>query len=161
MRGALAALALATRPMTTNSHGTLTQPMSRALRFADGGAASAHAEALAGNCNAGACEWYQQKTTCPGAATNCDPAFRTMGVHCGSASPSDYPCTPGHAVPWCAPGTAPVVSPCGVFAGAGPLLQGGRDMLDLTGSPSETWEAGSVQRVGWSMASTRAICRCL
>lgn len=153
MRGTLVAFAaLVTRPMTA-SHGTLTHPMSRALRFADGGADSAQSEALAGNCNAGACEWYQQKTVCPGAATNCDPAFRTMGVHCGSASPSDYPCTPGHAVPWCAPGTAPVSSPCGVFAGAGPLLQGGRDMLDLQGPPSETWQAGSVQRVGWSMVA--------
>lgn len=131
------------------SHGTLTKPISRALRFASNG--STAGEPLSGNCARGACEWYQQATVCPGATTNCDPMYRTMGVHCGSVAPVDYPCTPGHQVPWCAPGTAPVTSPCGVFAGAGPLLPDGRDMLDLDGPASETWEAGKSYSVAWSM----------
>ena len=147
---AAALLPLALLPMGGDAHGTLTQPMSRALRFASN-TTRAHAEALAGNCERGACEWYQQDTVIPGDTTNCEPAHRTMGVACGSTSPVDYPCTPGRAVPWCAPGTAPVKSPCGVFAGGGPLLPDGRDMLDLDGAPTETWRAGSTQSVGWSM----------
>ena len=149
-RAALAIAAAALLPLGGDAHGTLTQPMSRALRFASN-TTRAHAEALAGNCERGACEWYQQDTVIPGETTNCEPAHRTMGVACGSTSPVDYPCTPGRAVPWCAPGTAPVKSPCGVFAGGGPLLPDGRDMLDLTGAPTETWRAGSTQSVGWSM----------
>ena len=125
-------------------------PSRSALRFASN-ITHAHAEALSGNCERGACEWYQQDTTIPGETTNCDPRFRTMGVACGSQSPVDYPCTPGAAAPWCAPGSARVASPCGRFAGDGPLLPGGRDMLDLDGPPTETWAPGSTQRVGWSM----------
>jgi hypothetical protein len=145
-----ALLAVSLLPSGTRAHGTLTLPMSRALQFASN-RTRAQAEALAGNCERGACEWYQQDTVIPGVTTNCDPRYRTMGVACGSKRPIDYPCTPGNAVPWCAPGSAPVTSPCGVFAGGGPLLPGGRDMLDLYGPPTETWAAGSTQRVGWSM----------
>ena len=44
--------------VTVSGHGTLTLPMSRALRFASN-ITHAHAEALSGNCERGACEWYQ------------------------------------------------------------------------------------------------------
>ena len=89
-------------------HGTLTVPVSRALRVSAGNASLPNGVALSGTCRVGACEWYTQKTVIPGPTTNCDAHYRTMGVACGHTSPSDFPCTPGHAVPWCAPGTAPV-----------------------------------------------------
>ena len=95
----------------------------------------------------------------PGKTTNCEPNFRTMGVSCAAApkpgGPVDYPCLPaGQAVPWCAPGSAPVRSPCGVFAGGGPLLPHGRDMLDLppTARP-ERWMAGEPADVAWSITA--------
>jgi hypothetical protein len=155
MRSRLAAAALASVSLLllqrrADAHGTLTVPMSRALQYASN-STRAQAEALSGNCERGACEWYQQDTVIPGETTNCDLMYRTMGVACGSKSPIDYPCTPGSAVPWCAPGSAPVTSPCGVFAGGGPLLPDGRDMRDLDRSPTEVWAPGSTQRVGWSM----------
>lgn len=134
-------------------HGTMTEPMSRALRAAHGNVSRSSALNLSGSCTGGACEWYTQRTVIPGPTTNCDARFRTMGVACGSASPPDFPCTPGHAVPWCAPGTAPVRSPCGVFAGGGPLLPHGRDMLDLDSTPGATWVVGSHARVAWSMVA--------
>ena len=68
---------------------------------------------FAGECPGGtACQWYTQRTTIPGDVTNCDESLRTMGVNCGDTNPTDFPCTAGQSVPWCAPGTAPVQSAC-------------------------------------------------
>lgn len=67
---------------------------------------------------------YTQTTVIPGETTNCDPVMRTMGVSCASKAPGpiDYPCVLGAAAPWCAPGTAPVKSGCGVFSGGYAVL---------------------------------------
>jgi hypothetical protein len=140
----------------SDSHGTMTVPASRALRAANGNNLSA-AEAIgrSGSCRSGECEWYTQRTVVTGAATNCDIRHRTMGVACGAANPVDFSCTAGQAVPWCAPGSAPVQSPCGVFAGGANTtgMPHARDMVDLAGAPAETWTAGAAVRVGWSMVA--------
>lgn len=56
--------------------------------------------------------------------------MRTMGVNCGDTNPTDFPCTEGAGVPWCAPGTAEVKSPCGIFSGG--YNSNGRDMVRTT-----------------------------
>ena len=65
--------------------------------------------------------------------------------------PIDYPCYPGAAVPWCAPGTAPVLSPCGVFAGG--FNASARDMLSLDNQPMATWTAGAVEQVAFAIVA--------
>ena len=150
------ALLLASVVATATGHGTLTVPESFALHYDRVQKISNRTDVQeSGDCGTGACEWYTQDTVIPGAATNCDPRTRTMGVHCGSAAPVDYPCTAGAAAPWCAPGAAPVLSGCGVYAGG--KLGHGRDMLDLApGSAAAkdsgvSWKAGEPASVGWSM----------
>jgi hypothetical protein len=86
---------------TTTGHGTLTLPMSYALRYDRTTHASNKTDVPeSGTCGTGACEWYSQATTIVGPTTNCDPKTRTMGVHCDSKSPVDYPCTAGAGAPW-------------------------------------------------------------
>eukprot|EP00039_Didymoeca_costata_P017990 m.331659 g.331659 ORF g.331659 m.331659 type:complete len:497 (+) comp16775_c0_seq1:97-1587(+) len=130
-------------------HGMLTKPISRALRDATN--VSGTGLQFAGMCPDGACEWYTQWTVIPGQKTNCNPAFRTMGVNCSSTSPIDFPCAEGRAVPWCAPGTAPVKSPCGVFGGG--FNFSGRDMLDLDGTPQASWVIGSEVEVAFGITA--------
>jgi hypothetical protein len=131
-------------------HGVMTRPISRSLRLATN--ATIEGNSFAGECPGGtACTWYNQKTIIPGNATNCDRRMRTMGVACGDANPVDFPCTPGHAVPWCAPGTAPVRSACGIFSGG--YQSNGRDMRDIDGTPQATWPAGSTQNVSWAITA--------
>eukprot|EP00937_MAST-01D_sp_MAST-1D-sp2_P002778 g2778.t1 len=87
-----------------------------------------------------------------------------MGVNCGDRNPTDFVCTPGAQVPWCAPGTAPVQSACGIFSGG--WRSRGRDMRDLPPGPRETWQAGGVADVavaitanhggGWAFRLARA-----
>ena len=75
-----------------------------------------------------------------------------MGVSCDDVSnPTDYPCTLGAAVPWCAPGTAPVKSPCGIFSGG--YQTNGRDMRDLPAAPAAEWVAGSSAAVAWAITA--------
>lgn len=132
-----------------SGHGILINPASRAVRLATG-FAGGDATDLSGYCSGGMCEWYTQKTPARGPTTNCDPAVRTMGVSCGSTNPVDWPCTPGKPTPWCAPGTAKVLSPCGVFSGG--WGNNGRDMLDLPRDASPpTWTAGHNATLTWSI----------
>ena len=132
------------------AHGTLTIPMSRALRASSSGAGSTGV-ALAGGCPSSSCQWYTQRTVTQN-TTNCRRSDRTMGVSCASESnPIDYPCTPSNqGVPWCSPGAAPVHSPCGVFAG-GDGGMNGRNMLDLDGTPQAKWTRGGTADVGFSI----------
>ena len=133
-----------------DAHGVMTRPISRSLRLATN--VTVEGSQFAGECPGGtACTWYNQKTVIPGSTTNCDKRMRTMGVVCGDADPPDFPCTKGHAVPWCAPGTAPVRSSCGIFSGG--FQSNGRDMRDLENAPQATWAAGSVQDVAWAITA--------
>jgi len=147
---------------TVSGHGVLTKPISRALSIATNATDGLR---FAGECPGGtACTWYNQYTMIPGKTTNCDKRMRTMGVNCGDKNPTDFPCTAGVAVPWCAPGSAPVKSPCGIFSGG--WRSNGRDMRDLPGEPRATWAAGSVVEVaaavtanhggGWAYRLCRA-----
>ena len=138
-----------------DAHGTLTVPISRALRAAGKTemlrATPPSGISQAGGCPSSSCQWYTQRTT-TNSTTNCDPAHRTMGVSCASKSnPIDYPCSPSNdGVPWCYPGAAPVHSPCGVFAG-GDGGMNGRNMLDLDGAPQAKWTRGTTADVGFSI----------
>ena len=150
MRAACLFLALgllASPESWVDAHGVLIKPISRALRLATGN--ETEGIAIGGACPGYSCEWYTQGSTLPQAqpTTICDPALRTQGVSCASKPPGpvDFPCTPGAAVPWCAPGRAPVKSPCGTFAGG--LNRNTRDMLDLPNEPVATWNAGDVAEV--------------
>ena len=75
-----------------------------------------------------------------------------MGVSCGSKNPPDFPCM--KRFPWCAPGTAPVKTPCGFFGGG--YEQEGRDMRDLSAMPvalQDTWTTGTTAEVGFSITA--------
>ena len=150
----LVSLLAAHWPLTCEGHGALVLPVSRAISFEHGNITSGIQ--FAGSCPGVACLWYTQGTVLPAGqnATICDPRLRTYGVSCETPSPpGDYPCTPGKAVPWCAPGTAPVASPCGVFAGGAPPVNGGRDMRDLPGPAMATWIKGAHAAVAWSITA--------
>lgn len=54
-------------------------------------------------------------------------------------------------VPWCAPGFAPVKSPCGLFAGG--YNQKAVDMIDLDSTPVAVWRAGSQQNISWAVTA--------
>lgn len=145
----LAAAGLAVLAPTADAHGVLTVPISRSLRIATN---ATDGRMFAGECPGGtACTWYNQKVVIPGETTNCDMRMRTMGVTCGDESPTDFPCTEGHAVPWCAPGSAPVKSPCGIFSGG--WGSNGRDMRDIDDASQATWEAGSQQQLAWAITA--------
>jgi hypothetical protein len=144
--GAVAAAGMAS---FTDAHGVLTVPISRSLRLATN---ASDGRQFAGECPGGtACTWYNQRVVIPGETTNCDRAYRTMGVACGDENPIDFPCVAGAAVPWCAPGTAPVYSPCGIFSGG--FGSRGRDMRDIDGTSQSEWQAGSVQQVAWAITA--------
>lgn len=68
-----------------------------------------------------------------------------MNVSCTSQNPPDWPCLHHNPVPWCAPGTAAIKSPCGIFSGG--WEHNGRDMLDLDDTPTTVWVAGDVANI--------------
>ena len=157
----VAAVAAATALLlgeTCDGHGVLLKPISRSLFLMTN---TTDGLQFAGECPGGiACQWYTQRTTIPGEATNCDEELRTMGVNCGDDNPTDFPCTSGQAVPWCAPGTAPVESACGIFSGGLQFgLEGGtngRDMRDLPSAPiveESSWVAGTNVEVAWAITA--------
>lgn len=129
-------------------HGMLTKPVSRALFYATN---DTNGLTYSGGCPDAACTWYTQKTVIPGNVTNCNATLRTMSVNCGDKNPTDFPCTPGHSTPWCAPGTAPVRSPCGIFSGG--WNSDGRDMLDLPRKSQAQWKAGSQVDIAFSISA--------
>lgn len=133
----------------------LTRPISRALRVAISNNTITNGVGFSGGCPGDACTWYTQNTRLPPSTqvTNCNRTMRTMGVSCGDHNPSDYPCTPNAAVPWCAPGYAQVKSPCGIFSGG--WGSNGRDMRDLPSSitPAAVWQAGAEVEVAWTVVA--------
>eukprot|EP00051_Salpingoeca_urceolata_P026278 m.476717 g.476717 ORF g.476717 m.476717 type:complete len:496 (+) comp20624_c0_seq1:318-1805(+) len=135
---ALVALALVA---CVSGHGMLLRPVSRFAMNAPRGINSSFAF-----------KWYTQRARVD-KVTNCDKTYRTLGVSCDSKAPGavDWPCTPGAAVPWCAPGSAAVKSPCGVFAGG--FNFDGRDMLDLEPAMADTWVAGEEAEVVWNIVA--------
>jgi len=68
-------------------------------------------------------------------------------------------------MPWMAPGSAPVFSPCGLAAGQSqgsfpengdvppPGYEPGFDGRDITDGPVTEWSVGSMQEVSWSIAA--------
>lgn len=129
-------------------HFMMVEPSSRAMLMVD---PQKRGLAMAGDCAGVACAWYTQQAFSQGPVTNCDPRMRTLGVNCGSSNPDDFPCIGPNRRPWCAPGTAPVTSPCGVYNGG--YEQGGRDMRDLPGEVQATWVLGSTAPVSWSVTA--------
>jgi len=100
----------------------------------------------------------------PGNATNCEPfvfTTKTIPINCGG------PHDPYAKKPWRAPGTAPILSPCGVLGGGLPCDVEGAwhcsSKTDGQGRPRETdgihlpptnrtvWKQGSTQQVAWSI----------
>merc|ERR1719469_973333 len=149
VRFAMKVVAVLSAAELVSGHGVMTMPISRSLRFATN---ASDGMQFAGECPGGeACTWYNQKVVIPGNVTNCNRSLRTMGVSCGDENPGDFVCTPGAAVPWCAPGSAPVRSACGIFSGG--YGSNGRDMRDLPGDPLVTWAAGAIAQVGWAITA--------
>lgn len=133
---------------SVSGHGTITKPIARSLF--QNGIKPGGGLAVAGSCRGTTCAWYTQTTTIPGKTTNCDAKMRTMGVNCDSTTPPDWTCN--KKVPWCAPGTAWVKSPCGVYGGG--YEQNTEDMLRLPAIPErETWIAGGTARVAFSVTA--------
>lgn len=133
-----------------SSHGTLTKPIARSLLQM--GAKPGQGLELAGKCPATTCAWYTQMTHIPGNITNCDKKMRTMGVNCDSKTPPDWTCN--KRVPWCAPGTAPVKSPCGIYGGG--YNQNSEDMLNLPNielKDREIWVSGGTAHVAHSVTA--------
>jgi len=131
-----------------SGHGTMTKPIARSmLQF---GVKPGEGFAVAGTCPGTVCAWYTQSTTIPGKITNCDKRMRTMGVNCNSTTPPDWSCN--KKVPWCAPGSAWVKSPCGVFGGG--YQQNSEDMLNLPALEArENWVAGSTTKVAFAITA--------
>jgi len=126
------------------SHGMLLEPLSRAARMMVTHP-SHHGLSIAGDCTDSSCIWYTQQAYVRGKVTNCEARMRTLGVHCGSHNPDDFPCIGPLKKPWCSPGATPVSSPCGIFNGG--YAQGGRDMRDLPGPVQAVWTVGSAETV--------------
>ena len=101
--------------------------------------------------------WFSQPAVIPGPPTLPDYA-RTINVKV-SSGPDDF----SRAMPWRAPGTAPVFgSGCGSGGGgpvsysnggnAPPGYKNGQDFLDIPASAQPTvWKRGSVQEVAWAI----------
>ena len=144
--------AFASSLICTFGHGQLVKPVSRAMRLAD--PKLVDGTSYADSCAANSCSWYTEKAFIPGGTTNCSPKLRTMGVTCNASSPPDWTCAPNRASPWCAPGTAPVKSPCGIYSGG--IVAGGangRDMRDLDDTPVAKWAAGAEAEVRISLTA--------
>lgn len=112
------------------SHGFLTLPVGRQ----QGASNLSLAGTVCGYCS---CCWYANRIAIPGKPTICDPDLMTAGVKkpC-SGGGSDWTVTK----PYRAPGTAPILSPCGVSGGA----QGGTDGTTLPPGKRLIWKQGST-----------------
>jgi len=132
-------------------HAIMLEPLARSAQQMVGHAHSGIA--MAGDCTNVSCAWYQQQAYLPknGTVTNCDIRMRTLGVTCGATNPTDFPCIGPMKAPWCAPGTTPVLSPCGVFNGG--YNQQGRDQLDLPGNVQATWASGGTATVAFALTA--------
>jgi len=92
-------------------------------------------------CGSNSCSWYSNKVTIPGTPTNCDPSLATTG--------QDEPClaraTWINDKPWRAPGTAPILSPCGSL--------NGKDGASLPPAERMLWPRGGVVEVAHSVTA--------
>ena len=131
---------------SAQAHGHITLPHARNNGTVD----------KAGGCEAMECMWFSQPTEIPGEPTLPDYA-RTQNVGV-SSGPDDY----SRAMPWRAPGSAPVIgSGCGA-AGGGPLplsnggnapagYAQGADFLTIPATEPTVWQHGSVQEVAFAI----------
>jgi hypothetical protein len=147
-----------------DGHGWMTHPLSR-----NGGNLSSGATAkcvTAGSDSAvGDCNWFTSSTTIPSEPTLCDPELLTV------LNSIEHNCSDDHARdftrkhPWRAPGTAPVIHPCGThctsmspgscFWGnvAGPIWgfeSTDKDQINWTALPPQeptVWKRGSAVEV--------------
>eukprot|EP00660_Eupelagonema_oceanica_P004870 gene4870-8275_t len=172
---ASACLLLLAAPLVAG-HGYVLDPPPRiALRV------KGNASGVAGSCVGGICCWFSQGCTigCPKCTGD---FFGTCGRHQGTATIPDYARTwtggwhgrPGArhlskkcgVMPWCAPGSSPILGPCGTAGGGTrimPINQGlppvgfkmGDDarILKELDSPKPIWKSGSVVEIQWSMAA--------
>lgn len=151
-------------------HGWGVTPVPRAASYLSGDPAGA-----SGTCAVGMCRWFNEGCTigCP----KCNGALEDAGCEAqqGKATLPDYARTVWYPdgvtlmedcgiTPWCAPGSAPVFSPCGIAGGdttpgapgAGgeppPRHKQGEDGLGLKVRPEKTtWKAGSVVEASWAL----------
>lgn len=98
----------------------------------------------------GMCSFYSHGEEIPSAPTiPYDSALVTIGC---AGKNRTIDCTATH--PWRAPGSAPVISPCGV-SGGGPGRDGdmtdGRDLLPVPEAERAVWKIGTVVEVGWAI----------
>lgn len=96
--------------------------------------------------------WYTTDTFIPGSATNCGSAY-TTAVPCSHKTSGQKDSS---KMPWRAPGTAEVKSPCGGYCsyGTGCSLTREAAMLDgrdLPKTERTTWTAGSTAQVGFAL----------
>jgi len=116
-----------------DAHGFMIEPVARqqgAPSFAQAGTA----------CRDNSCGWYTNSVAIVGRPTVCDRTLLTSklwneGVNtpCGKYDPFS-------TKPWRAPGTAPILSPCGVLGGS----KGHADGNSLAPTARTVWQRGSV-----------------
>lgn len=114
------------------------------------------------------CNWFTSSTTIPGEPTLCNPELLTVlgsiEHNCSADHARDY--TRKH--PWRAPGTAPVIHPCGTHCTsndspscmwgnvAGPIWgKDGKNQVNWTAMPPTApavWKRGSAVEVGAGIA---------
>lgn len=93
----------------------------------------------------------------PGEPTNCDQRMLTTGIGSKACTASD----PFRRKPWRAPGTAPILSPCGVHGGGPPCGVEGAypcdaadlntDGRDLPTTSRSLWKRGATAQAAWAI----------
>lgn len=154
---------LATLTSQVAGHGYINEPPSRAGAFLEGG----------GLCEYGACLWFNQGCTigcpkCGGVASGFNGCGKDQGNATLPQSARTYHTwAPECGIyPWCAPGSAPIMNPCGVAGGdkhqgtpgnggdAPPgykLGDNGTDMRQGAKGLLRTWKVGAVVDVAWAV----------
>lgn len=97
----------------------------------------------------GQCSFYSNGVQIPGAPTiPFDSALVTIGC---TGKNRTIDCTSTH--PWRAPGSAPVLSPCGLNSGGRPGRDhtDGRDLPPVPNADRAVWEIGTLVEVGWAI----------
>jgi hypothetical protein len=146
-------------------HGYITEPPSR-----HGGLMEA-----SGSCLYGSCLWFNQGCTigcpkCLGVAGGFDGCGKDQGKPTLPQDMKTYDVTDADCGinPWCAPGSAPIMNPCGIAAGD--TVQGdpgnggdappgyrvgykGTDLPPLAGWPQRKWKVGDEVDASWAIVA--------
>lgn len=91
------------------------------------------------SCNSCSCCWYTNSVAIKGNPTNCDAKFSTTG--------QTTPCAGSwsNTKPWRAPGTAPIISPCGA--------SGSTNGESLAPATREIWQRGTTVEVAHAITA--------